>query len=76
MSDICEGFWTTEKPKEAGWYRVRGLHSDNPDDRMVVEWNGTSTWVIGSAMEWMDEYTNTWLWDHRRIDFLPVPEGE
>lgn len=64
------GVWNPEPPTEMGWYRVwdyMGVQVVNLAECRTVGEAGNDVW------EDVSHYPN-WLWDHRRIEFLPIPE--
>lgn len=77
-ADDDEGRWTPEKPREAGWYRAITKLKGYDDIEAEVVWltdigEQETILVCGDILE---NNTEVLFWDHRRIDFLPVPEGE
>lgn len=58
--------WQSEPPSEMGWYRV--LLSDEPEEgpEDVIFWtNSECARLANEDIAW---------WDHRPIEFLPLPE--
>ena len=59
--------WQSEPPTEPGWYRVwTGCEK-------VFEFDGVFFWTTSGNYE--PDGHGGWLYDHRKIDFLPPPEG-
>lgn len=65
--------WTEDVPTEQGWYRIWDpVHGTE----VVCLGNDGNVGVAGNDVWEHPSHYTAWLWDHRKIEFDPMPGGE